>query len=183
MATCSKVLVFCPSLIYGVTWGRRYFLTSRPVTQNLQPPVYCVCKLCTSFLYTRPGARSCDSLLNRPRPAGVQAGPSQPPVTRPGTRPGGSLTLDESASTRGVRVPRARGHPTPPYARVDHPPARKPMGPPRRHTVPEQRQGGPGLRGLGRPLRFSRASPRRLGEAQRFASPPGFPGLGVQFRA
>jgi hypothetical protein len=42
-------------------------------------------------------------------------------VARPGTWPGRSLTLDESASTRVVRVPRARGHPTPPYARADHP--------------------------------------------------------------
>ena len=61
-------------------------------------------------------------------------------MARPGARPGRSLTLDESASARVVRVPRARGHPTPPYARADHPPARRPMGPPRRHTVPEQQQ-------------------------------------------
>ena len=78
-----------------------------------------------SFLYSRPGAWPYDSLLKSPWPG---RGPDR----------AAHSPLAKTASARVVRVPRARGHPTPPYARADHPPARKPMGPPRRLTVPER---------------------------------------------
>ena len=170
--------------------SRAYFyLYSGPGTRPIpsQPPL------------TQPGARPghsltlcehCDSTGRQGTPlvptfsSTLGRGPGRSLLNPPGPCRGpGRAAHSPLANLRQLGPSGYRGPGATRLPRADHPPARRPMGPPRRHTVPEQQQEAHRPIRVRPPLRFGGVSPQRLGVAQQFTLPPGFPGLGLQIRA